>query len=115
MLFSLFFATTLLAEALAAIGPIASLHVINGVVSPDGFSRGAVLASEIPWVIPDGAASVGPLITARKVPFHFCDCHFFTYATLSGPNLLHQRHQLFAQFNLPSEYIYRQYTSSYND
>ena len=46
------------AGALAAIGPIATLDITNGAVSPDGISREAVLA---------GGQFTGPLIQGTKV------------------------------------------------
>ena len=42
----------------AHIGPVADLIISNGVVSPDGFSRGAVLA---------GGNTIGPVIIGNKV------------------------------------------------
>ncbi|KAI0045345.1 multicopper oxidase [Auriscalpium vulgare] len=49
--------TSLCVGALAAIGPVADLPIVNKVIAPDGFSRSAVLA---------GGTFPGPLITARK-------------------------------------------------
>ena len=48
----------LAARALAGIGPVTDFHIVNAAVSPDGFSRQAVLAE---GVFP------GPLITGNKV------------------------------------------------
>ncbi|ESK92808.1 laccase [Moniliophthora roreri MCA 2997] len=47
----------LTARTFASIGPEADLVISNGVVSPDGFSRGAVLA---------GGHTIGPLIVGNK-------------------------------------------------
>lgn len=44
--------------ASASIGPVTDLHVSNADVSPDGFSRAAVLA---------GGVFPGPLIVGNKV------------------------------------------------
>ncbi|KAI0043602.1 multicopper oxidase [Auriscalpium vulgare] len=49
--------TSLCVGALAAIGPVADLPIVNKVIAPDGFSRSAVLA---------GGTFPGPVITARK-------------------------------------------------
>ncbi|ETW84726.1 laccse sensu stricto [Heterobasidion irregulare TC 32-1] len=43
--------------ALASIGPVADLHIVNKNISPDGFSRDTVLA---------GGTFPGPLITANR-------------------------------------------------
>ncbi|KAJ7828953.1 laccase [Mycena olivaceomarginata] len=58
MAFSPFFvATCLISTALAAIGPTADLTLTNGDISPDGFTRQAVLVN---------GQAPGPLITANK-------------------------------------------------
>ncbi|KAF7320625.1 Laccase 1 [Mycena chlorophos] len=57
-LHSLFLAVTLAnAAAVTTIGPSADLNIVNGIVSPDGFTRDAVLA---------GGTLPGPVITATK-------------------------------------------------
>lgn len=56
-----FSALTLLgfiAEAYAAIGPVADLHIVNKNLAPDGFTRPTVLA---------GGTFPGPLIKGNKV------------------------------------------------
>ena len=45
-------------SAHAAIGPVADLHITNANISPDGYSRAAILA---------GGSYPGPLIRAKKV------------------------------------------------
>lgn len=45
-------------RANAAIGPVTDLEITNADISPDGFSRAAVLA---------GGSFPGPLITGNKV------------------------------------------------
>ena len=45
-------------HAFAAIGPVADLVITNQDVSPDGFTRGAVVA---------GGNTIGPLIVGQKV------------------------------------------------
>lgn len=53
------FLSLLLGAVLAAtIGPVADLNIVNAVVSPDGFSRSAVLAN---------GGTTGPLIVGNKV------------------------------------------------
>ncbi|PPQ71157.1 hypothetical protein CVT24_009838 [Panaeolus cyanescens] len=47
-------------SAYAAIGPVANLHIANKVISPDGFSRSAVLAGSNPS--PGGLTFPGPVI-----------------------------------------------------
>ena len=51
----------LTARALAGIGPVTDFHIVNAAVSPDGFSRQAVLAE---------GTFPGPLITGNKVLRH---------------------------------------------
>ena len=46
------------ATALAAIGPVTDLHIVNADIAPDGISRAAVLA---------GGTFPGPLIVGNKV------------------------------------------------
>ncbi|EEB92235.1 hypothetical protein MPER_09286 [Moniliophthora perniciosa FA553] len=52
-----FILLALTAKTFAAIGPETDLVISNGVVSPDGFSRSAVLA---------GGTTIGPLIVGNK-------------------------------------------------
>ncbi|KAI3606344.1 laccase [Moniliophthora roreri] len=52
------FALPYIPESLAAIGPVADLVISNQNVSPDGFTRGAVVA---------GGHTIGPLIVGKKV------------------------------------------------
>ncbi|KAJ3555953.1 hypothetical protein NM688_g2291 [Phlebia brevispora] len=52
-----FVVASLIARVFAAIGPVTDLHIVNTAVSPDGFSRQAVLAE---GVFP------GPLIAGKK-------------------------------------------------
>ncbi|KIL62858.1 multicopper oxidase [Amanita muscaria Koide BX008] len=61
-LLSAFVSSTLFSLAYASIGPVADLYVINKVISPDGFSRSAVLAGGTA----DTATMPGPLITGTK-------------------------------------------------
>ena len=56
--FSAFITLSLVAGALAAIGPVADLHIVDADIAPDGFTRPAVLA---------GGTFPGPLITGNKV------------------------------------------------
>ncbi|KAK7030481.1 laccase, multicopper oxidase, benzenediol:oxygen oxidorectuctase [Paramarasmius palmivorus] len=56
-LLSLITVSVLLGASRAAIGPVADLVITNQVVSPDGFSREAILA---------GGSTIGPLIVATK-------------------------------------------------
>ncbi|KAI3620990.1 laccase [Moniliophthora roreri] len=51
------FALAYVRETLAAIGPVADLAISNQDVSPDGFTRGAVVA---------GGNTIGPLIVGQK-------------------------------------------------
>ena len=51
-------ACILVSPAFAAIGPVADLVISNKDVSPDGFTRGAVVA---------GDSTIGPLIVGNKV------------------------------------------------
>lgn len=44
----------------AAIGPVTDLHIVNRNISPDGFTRPAVLA---------GGTFPGPVIRGKKVRF----------------------------------------------
>ena len=53
---------SLVATAYAAIGPVADLNITNADISPDGFTRAAVVTN---GVFP------GPLITANKVNIVF--------------------------------------------
>nr|ACZ58369.1 laccase [Cerrena sp. WR1] len=55
--FSAFISLSLALGALAAIGPVADLHITDANVSPDGFTRPAVLA---------GGTFPGPLITGKQ-------------------------------------------------
>ncbi|KJA22015.1 multicopper oxidase [Hypholoma sublateritium FD-334 SS-4] len=56
------FALSLLSTAYGSIGPSANLYIENDVISPDGFSRSAVLAGAV-----SGAATFpGPLIVGQK-------------------------------------------------
>ncbi|KAF8148663.1 yellow laccase [Crassisporium funariophilum] len=55
-------AFSLLAGAYAAIGPTANLHIGNKVISPDGFSRSAVLAGSNA----DSLTFPGPVISGSK-------------------------------------------------
>ena len=55
---SLLVVAALASGSLAAIGPVADLALVNGKVTPDGFTRDAVLA---------GSTFPGPLITGNKV------------------------------------------------
>ncbi|CAL1710124.1 unnamed protein product [Somion occarium] len=55
--FSTFVALSLALGGLAAIGPVADLHIVNDNIAPDGFSRDVVLA---------GGTFPGPLITGHK-------------------------------------------------
>nr|AEL16568.1 laccase [Cerrena sp. CTL-2011] len=55
--FSAFITLSLVAGALAAIGPVADLHIVDADIAPDGFTRPAVLA---------GGTFPGPLITGNK-------------------------------------------------
>lgn len=48
----------LIGMALAAIGPVTDLHVVNNFIQPDGFNRSYILAE---GVFP------GPLISGKKV------------------------------------------------
>lgn len=45
-------------EALASIGPVATLNIANANIGPDGFTRSAVLA---------GGTFPGPIIAGNKV------------------------------------------------
>lgn len=56
--FSSFLLLGPIAGALAAIGPVTDLHIVNSFIQPDGFNRSGVLAE---GVFP------GPLITGNKV------------------------------------------------
>nr|AFD97050.1 laccase 1 [Coprinus comatus] len=48
--------------AMAAIGPVADLHIVNRIIAPDGFNRSAVLAGGS-----DTSASMpGPIITGNR-------------------------------------------------
>ncbi|KAF8998386.1 laccase [Cyathus striatus] len=53
---------TLLAVAYGAIGPVADMHIVNGVIGPDGFNRSAVLAG----AAADSASFPGPVVTGNK-------------------------------------------------
>ena len=53
-----FVALSLTSVALAAIGPVTDLNIVNADISPDGFERAAVLA---------GGTFPGPLITGNTV------------------------------------------------
>ncbi|KAJ3528779.1 hypothetical protein NM688_g7947 [Phlebia brevispora] len=55
--FAAFVVASLTPRALAAIGPVTDLHIVNAAVTTDGFSRQAVLAE---GVFP------GPLIAGQK-------------------------------------------------
>ena len=64
--FSAFITLSLVAGALAAIGPVADLHIVDADIAPDGFTRPAVLA---------GGTFPGPLITGNKVISLLNLCH----------------------------------------
>ena len=78
--FSAFITLSLVAGALAAIGPVADLHIVDADIAPDGFTRPAVLA---------GGTFPGPLITGNKVSNNqslLCCCsklHIFREITFS--------------------------------
>nr|AID59415.1 laccase 7 precursor [Cerrena sp. HYB07] len=55
--FSAFITLSLTLGALAAVGPVTDIHIVNKDIAPDGFSRPSVLA---------GGTFPGPLITGQK-------------------------------------------------
>ncbi|KAK2463918.1 hypothetical protein APHAL10511_004090 [Amanita phalloides] len=55
-------ASSLIAFSYAAIGPYTDLHIVNKVISPDGFHRSSVLAGGTPA----SASMPGPLIFGKK-------------------------------------------------
>ncbi|KAJ3576543.1 hypothetical protein NP233_g343 [Leucocoprinus birnbaumii] len=59
---SFIYAALLVARVQGAIGPVSDLHIVNKAISPDGFSRSAVLAGKTAA----SASFPGPLITGIK-------------------------------------------------
>jgi len=76
LLCSLFLAASLV-KVYAAIGPVASLPIVNAKIAPDGFPRSYVTYSLALWVVTDLRLSrsavlangqfPGPLIRGKKV------------------------------------------------
>nr|ABW75771.2 laccase [Cyathus bulleri] len=61
-MFKTLYIFTLLSIAYGAIGPVLDMHIVNKVISPDGFNRSAVLAGGTA----DNADFPGPLVTGNK-------------------------------------------------
>ena len=76
--FSAFITLSLTLGALAAVGPVTDIHIVNKDIAPDGFSRPSVLA---------GGTFPGPLITGQKVIFSMLLLTTSTNETFSGRQL----------------------------